>query len=112
MQEIERLLTVEDIMRIFSLSRVSVYRRVADAKAKKSPFPIPLEGGPKRSLRWSRRVVGEFCESQAAPQQSVHVANPVKQSKAKQERQQRQKAVSAALLRHGIASPSKKGSQS
>jgi len=106
-EEIERLLKVEDIMRIFDYSQVSVYRMVREMReGKESQIPRPLDSGYKRSLRWSRRSVEEFCEARAAPPPSVSVVSPspVKQAKAQREQQE---ATLQALARHNIYPNSK-----
>ena len=62
MQELETL-TVKDMMQIFQLSQVSVYRRLREAKAGRGGLPLPIPTGAKRSLRWNLGTVQEFLEN-------------------------------------------------
>ena len=64
MREIETLLGVEDMMRIFGLSRVSVYRKTAAARAGQSRFPIPI-GENKERLRWCAASVEAYCKTRS-----------------------------------------------
>jgi len=63
MREIEPLLKVEDIMKIFGTSRITIYRWVKEARVGKSRFPAPLNGY-KRRLLWSADMIARFCESE------------------------------------------------
>jgi predicted DNA-binding transcriptional regulator AlpA len=63
--QIEPLLRVEDIMKIFGTSRVTIYRWVNEARAGKSRFPAPLNG-TKRKLLWSADRIARFCETEPA----------------------------------------------
>jgi predicted DNA-binding transcriptional regulator AlpA len=67
MREIEVLLGIEDMMRIFGLSRVSIYRKVAAARAGQSRFPVPL-GESKERLRWCPVSVEAYCKTRSVPQ--------------------------------------------
>ena len=67
MREIETLLGIEDVMRIFGLSRVSVYRRVGEARQGKSRFPLPVSTA-KQKLKWSAADIEAFCQSGNATQ--------------------------------------------
>jgi len=60
---IEPLLNVEDIMRMFHVSRVTVYRWIALARRNQSRFPLPV-GGHKQKLCWNRADVERFCLAQ------------------------------------------------
>jgi predicted DNA-binding transcriptional regulator AlpA len=62
MREIETLLGIEDIMRIFGLSRVSIYRKVAAARAGQNHFPVPL-GEKKERLRWCAASIEAYCNT-------------------------------------------------
>ena len=56
MQNMEPLLTIADIMKIFGVSRVSVYRWIAESRAGRGRFPLPI-GGHKQKLRWNRDAI-------------------------------------------------------
>jgi len=57
-------LDIEDIMRIFRIARVSVYRRLREARAgRDSGLPLPIQTGTKRGLRWSAETVRKFLEN-------------------------------------------------
>jgi len=62
---IEPLLTVEDIMRMFHITRVTVYRWTALARRNQSRFPLPV-GGHKQKLCWNRTDIERFCLAQSA----------------------------------------------
>ena len=62
---IEPLLNVEDIMRMFHVSRVTVYRWISLARRNQSRFPLPV-GGHKQKLCWNRADVERFCLTQPA----------------------------------------------
>jgi len=87
MNDIE-LFQVEDIMRIFHASRVTVYRWLALARQGKHGLPLPV-GGHKQRLLWSRASIEEYCRAQSAP-------SP--EEIAERERRQRQDAAVIALL--------------
>ena len=89
MNELE-LLRVEDIVRIFHISRVTIYKWVNLARQNKHAFPLPV-GGPKQRLLWSRAAIEKYCRSQSAP-------SPEEQ--AEKERRQCQDAAVIALLEH------------
>jgi len=103
-EEIDRLLKVEDIMRIFDYSRVSVYRMVREMReGKESQIPRPLDSGYKRSLRWCRRSVEAFCQARTVPQPPVSIPSPTKQGRrVAKEQEHRRKATKQILERHGI----------
>ena len=59
-----KTLTINDIMEIFKLSRVSVYRRLRIGRGGgDSGLPIPLPMGTNRSHRWNPETVQQFLES-------------------------------------------------
>jgi transposase len=57
------LLQIKDIMKIFHVSQVTIYRWVALARRGKSKFPLPV-GGRRQKLLWHRHAIEEFCCSQ------------------------------------------------
>ena len=65
MKKIEPFLTIEDMMELFGYSRVSVYRKVASARAGLSGFPIPLTGY-RQKLLWDRNEIERYCQAQPA----------------------------------------------
>ena len=62
MQDVETL-TIEDMMRIFRLSRPSMYRRVREARAGRGGVFLPIETGGKNNLRWSAGAVKAFLQN-------------------------------------------------
>jgi len=94
--QIESLLKIEDIMRIFGLSRVSIYRRVSEARAGKSQFPLPI-GKRKENLRWNATDIEAFCQSRTTSMPVV--ASPKQQRK---KARANQEVVRATLEKHGI----------
>ena len=100
MREIEALLGIEDIMRIFNLSRVSIYRKVKEAREGNSQFPLPLWG--KQKLRWNAADVEAFCRPKTVSQVQVQVNNSKQQRQSAKDTRARQASVEQALARHGI----------
>ena len=84
--QIEPLLTISDITKIFSVSQVSVYRWVALARQGKHRFPLPI-GDYKQKLRWSREAIAAY----------QHASNP--QPAKIESASQRQKRHAAAMDR-------------
>ena len=54
---------VKNMMQIFGLSRVSIYRRSREAREGRGGFPLPIQTGAKRGLRWNVDTVREFIEN-------------------------------------------------
>ena len=54
---------VEDMMRIFRLSRQSVYRRVREARAGRGGIFLPITAETKQSLRWSAEAVKALLQN-------------------------------------------------
>jgi predicted DNA-binding transcriptional regulator AlpA len=50
----------EEMTQIFKKSRSSLYREIKEAREGRSNFPLPIQTGPKRSLRWSAESVRKF----------------------------------------------------
>ena len=102
MRVIEPLLKVEDVMRILGLSRVSIYRKVSEARAGNGRFPLPI-GDAKQKLRWNADDVEAFCQSRSMAPMPVMVTSPKQQRPKKQSYEQRQASARQALAeRHGI----------
>ena len=92
---------VEDIMRIFCLSRVSVYRRLREARAGRGGLPLPIPTGTKRSLRWTVESVREFLQN--ANDAPPTPTTPKIESAA--QRATRNRAAMKQLERFGIKAP-------
>ena len=57
-------LTVTDMMQIFQISRVSVYRKVSDGReGRQCGLPLPIPTRPKQRLRWNVETVRKFLEN-------------------------------------------------
>ena len=89
---LEPLLTVEDIMVIFLVSRVTVYRWHRLAKEGRSRFPLAI-GDTKQGLRWSREAILAY--------QNANNLQPVKIESAN-ERKKRHATACESLRRHGV----------
>ena len=61
MQEIKPVLHIGDIKRIFGVSQPTIYRWLAETRAGKGTFPLPL-GGHKQKLCWSRESIEAFMQ--------------------------------------------------
>jgi len=105
MKEIERLLNISDITRIFGLSKVSIYRKIAAARAGKIKFILPVSDCKQR-LRFDAAAVEAFIKSKNTPVPQVHVVSPIKEEK---KRREGQDAMKTGLARHGIIIENKKG---
>ena len=113
MRSIE-LLNIADIMKIFGISQVSVYRWVSEARKGNSRFPLPI-GDTKQKLRWLAGDIETFCQSRSTAPPSVTAASHAKQCRqVNKDYQQRQAAAHQALAeRHGITvNSTKKGETS
>jgi predicted DNA-binding transcriptional regulator AlpA len=100
MQDLEPLLEIRDIMRIFGYPRSTVYRRLREARAGRGGLPLPIPTGAKRSLRWNAEDVRKFLENtdKAPPTQEIETAT---------QRQRRHNAAMKTLERFGIKVPQK-----
>ena len=88
----ERLLTITDIMKIFGVSQVTVYRWIALARQGQHRFPLPI-GDYKQKLRWSREVIAAY----------QNASNPsVPKIESASERSKRNKAALASLRARGV----------
>jgi len=90
--EIQETLTVQDIMRIFHVSGITVYRWVNLARQGKTKFPPPI-GGHKQKLCWSRDAIAAF-------QNGVNTLPPKPESA--KSRQKRHAAACQSLARRGV----------
>ena len=96
-------LTVEDLMRIFQLSRVSIYRRLREARAGRGGLPLPIPTGVKRSLLWRAEDVRKFMQSADDEPQTP----PTLKIESAKSRQQRHADAMKKLERFGIKVPRK-----
>jgi predicted DNA-binding transcriptional regulator AlpA len=89
MQGIEPTLVIQDVMRIFHVSQPTVYRWIAEARAGKSRFPLPINGtdGRKRKLLWNHNDILVFQHANNSQPLTIESAT------------QRQKRHSAAMER-------------
>ena len=62
MKDIDATLTVKDIMRIFHVCKITVYRWVSESRAGRGSFPAPLTD-TKRKLLWSRTAIEEYLNT-------------------------------------------------
>jgi len=94
-------LTIDDIMRIFRLSRNSIYLRLRDAREGRGGLPLPIPTGAKRRLRWNAETVRNFLQSAETPQPS----SPPVESETK--RATRHRVAMKKLEKFGIKIPQK-----
>jgi predicted DNA-binding transcriptional regulator AlpA len=97
MKDIETFGT-EDMMRIFGLSRTSIYRRLREARAGRGGLPLPIPTGAKRSLRWNAEDVEKFMQSANDQPQT----SPTLEIESVSQRQKRHNAAMKKLERFGI----------
>ena len=101
MQELETL-AIEDMMRIFRLSRISIYRRLREARAGRGGLPLPIPTGRKQRLRWNAETVRQFLQNANEPQ-----ATPTLEIESAKSRQKRHAEAMKQLERFGIKAPQK-----
>jgi len=106
MHMFEPLLGIADIMKIFSLSKVSIYRKVAAARAGKIRFPLPAMDANQR-LMWTVSSIESFFQEKSVLPQIV-IPDPAKQQREKKSHQNRQEASWKILEKHGISRPETK----
>jgi predicted DNA-binding transcriptional regulator AlpA len=95
-------LTVEDIRQIFKLSRVSIYRRLREARAGRGGLPLPIPTGPKQRLLWNAEDVRKFLHNNETPQ-----TPPTLEIESAKSRQKRHAEAMKKLERFGIKAPQK-----
>ena len=71
---IEPLYRTEDMMKIFGLSKVSIYRKTALARKGIGRFPIPI-GDAKHKLLWHADDVEAYCRSRSPTHVPVATSN-------------------------------------
>jgi predicted DNA-binding transcriptional regulator AlpA len=94
MQDIQSVLHVGDIMRIFGVSQPTVYRWIGEARAGKNDFPLPIGNGYKRKLFWSREAIIAY--------QNANIVFPTAKIESASQRKKRHHAACESLARHGI----------
>ena len=92
MQDIEPLLTIADIMRIFRISQPTVYRWLALARRGESQFPLPV-GGHKQKLRWSREAIAAYQNANNSQPPTIESAS---------QRSKRHRIACESLAKHGV----------
>ena len=90
---IEPLLTVADIMEMFGVSQVTVYRWIALARQGKHRFPLPI-GDYKQKIRWSREAITAY-QNANTPQPAVRIESASQRSK-------RHNAAMKSLEKRGV----------
>ena len=103
MKDLETFYEVKDIMRIFGLSRPSIYRRLREAREGRGGLPLPIPTGAKRSLRWTAESVKTFLQS--VNDTPLTAPNPKIESE--KSRQKRNAEAMKQLKRFGIKAPKK-----
>jgi predicted DNA-binding transcriptional regulator AlpA len=89
---IEPLLTIADVMEIFSVSQPTIYRWIALARLGKSQFPLPV-GGRKQKLRWSQESILAYQAANNPQPQKIESAS---------QRANRHRAACESLAKHGV----------
>jgi predicted DNA-binding transcriptional regulator AlpA len=92
MQNFEPLLTIADIMKIFSVSQPTVYRWISESRKGESRFPLPI-GGRKQKLRWSRESILAYQSENNPTPQKIESAS---------ERSKRHRAACESLAKLGV----------
>jgi predicted DNA-binding transcriptional regulator AlpA len=93
-QDIQPVLHIGDIMRIFGISQPTVYRWISEARAGKICFPLPIGNGHKRKLFWSRDAIIAY--------QNANIVLPTPKIESASQRKKRHHAACESLARHGI----------
>jgi predicted DNA-binding transcriptional regulator AlpA len=82
------ILLKDDVMNRLKISEATLYRWVSESRNGIGTFPLPVSL-PKRTLRWNSDAIDDWCKAQ----QPARKPKPKKRD---------QKAMSAALERHGL----------
>jgi len=94
----------DTMMRIFQLSRVSIYRRNQKAREGRGKWPLPIPSEPNQALRWNAATVMNYLQSADAHQTP---STPLIESPTK--RSARHSAAMKELEKLGVKFPSKGG---
>ena len=92
---------VEDLMRMFGLSRPSIYRRLREAREGRGGLPLPILTGAKRSLRWTAESVKAFLQNASEPPPTA----PTPKIESENARRKRHAEAMKQLERFGIKAP-------
>ena len=92
--QIEPVLTMDDVTKIFRVSIPTVNRWLRAARQGQNHFPLPVNG-PGRKLIWSKDAIENFLAgiSQAASAPKVETAS---------KRRRRHEAAMSELEKHGV----------
>ena len=102
MQNLETLNT-KDMTQTFKMSQATLYRQLKEAREGRGNFPLPIQTGPKRSLRWSAESVRNFLQNgNDMPQTS-----PTLTISSAKSRQMRHAEAMAKLERKGVKTAKK-----
>jgi predicted DNA-binding transcriptional regulator AlpA len=93
-QDIQTVLHAGDIMRIFGISQPTLYRWIAEARAGKNEFPLPIGNGYKRKLFWSRDAIIGYQNASITPSPKIESATQRKKRNTAAIDRLRQKGVS------------------
>jgi predicted DNA-binding transcriptional regulator AlpA len=96
--------TTEKMTQTFQMSLATLYRRVKEARAGRSSFPLPLQTGTKKSLRWSAESVRQYLQNGSDTPQT---SQTLKTSSAKS-RQIRHAEAMARLEQKGVKTAKKR----
>lgn len=102
--QIEPVLQMEDIAKIFRVSIPTVNRWLQDAKRCKNDFPLPINT-PGRKLTWNRDLVEEYLNRNIQIAEGPHVESAAKQRKRHNE------AMIELERKHGLTIKSRKGKE-
>jgi transposase-like protein len=91
--QVKDTLTIHDVMRIFHVSQVTVYRWVSLTRQGNGNFPLPI-GGRKQKLLWNPDAIIAF--------QNANGTQSVPSIESAAQRQKRHSAAMARLRSKGV----------
>ena len=97
------ILLVHEVAALCRVAPVTIYRWLAERRAGRGQFPLPLAGGGSgRSgkLRWLASDIESFLLSQSNPAPPIKVASASERRREAKVHKQRQEAAEVALARH------------
>jgi predicted DNA-binding transcriptional regulator AlpA len=96
MQDLQPVLHAEDIVKLFGVSRATVYRWIVEAREGRSRFPLPINNGVKRKLLWNRSdiLAFQFQNGNGTP--------PLPETESAGQRKKRYTAALARLRQKGV----------
>jgi predicted DNA-binding transcriptional regulator AlpA len=92
------ILLKDDVMNQLKISQATLYHWVSESRTGEGTFPLPITQ-PGKTLRWNSDAIDAWCQSRKQENMPSVLSTKV----TAKERQQRQKAMLAALERHGLA---------